>query len=172
MNMKKIVIASKNEGKIKEIKNFLHGIESDFLTLNDFPNIPDIVEDGKSFEDNAMKKAKVVFEHTKLTTIADDSGLEVNYLSGEPGVHSARFAGDDANDQQNNDKLLELLKDVPMEERKARFKCVIVLYNSLYNNIVFAAAMLLMNLRENWGSDMTRCLFRITISNHLENWIL
>lgn len=137
MNMKKIVIASKNEGKIKEIKNFLHGIESDFLTLNDFPNIPDIAEDGRTFEDNAMKKAKVVFEFTKLTTIADDSGLEVSYLSGEPGVHSARFAGDNATDQQNNEKLLELLKEVPMEERKARFKCVIILYNSLYNNIVF-----------------------------------
>ena len=137
LNMKKIVIASKNEGKIKEIKNFLHGIESDFLTLNDFPDIPGIVEDGKTFEENAMKKAKAVYEHTKLTTIADDSGLEVDYLSGEPGIHSARFAGDDATDLQNNEKLLELMKDIPMDERKARFKCVIVLYNSLYNNIVF-----------------------------------
>jgi XTP/dITP diphosphohydrolase len=135
--MKKIVIASKNEGKIKEIKNFLHGIDSEFLTMNDFPDVPEIAEDGKSFEENAMKKARVVFEHTKLTTIADDSGLEVNYLGGEPGVHSARFAGDDANDRQNNDKLLELLKDVPMDDRKARFKCVIVLYNSLYNHLVF-----------------------------------
>lgn len=135
--MKKIVIATKNEGKIKEMKNFLHGIDFEFLTLNDFPGMTEIAEDGKTFEDNAMKKAKAVFEHAKLTTIADDSGLEVNYLSGEPGVHSARFAGDNATDHQNNEKLLELLKDVPMEERKARFKCVIVLYNSLYNNIVF-----------------------------------
>jgi XTP/dITP diphosphohydrolase len=135
--MKKIVIASKNEGKIKEIKNFLHGIDFEFLTMNDFPGMPEIAEDGKSFEENALRKARAVFEHTKLTTIADDSGLEVNYLSGEPGVHSARFASDDATDQQNNEKLLELLKDVPMEDRKARFKCVIVLYNSLYSNLFF-----------------------------------
>lgn len=135
--MKKFVIASKNEGKIKEIKNFLHGIDAEFLTISDFPEMPNVSEDGKTFEENALKKAKAVFEHTKLTTIADDSGLEVNYLSGEPGIHSARYSGDNANDKQNNEKLLGLLKDLPMEERKARFKCVIVLYNSLYNNIVF-----------------------------------
>lgn len=135
--MKKIVIASKNEGKIKEIKNFLHGLNVEILTLNDFPDISEITEDGRTFEDNAMKKAKVVFEHSKLTSLADDSGLEVQYLSGEPGVHSARFSAENATDQQNNEKLLELLRDVPMEERRARFKCVIVLYNSLYNNLIF-----------------------------------
>jgi XTP/dITP diphosphohydrolase len=135
--MKKIVIASKNEGKIKEIKNFLHGIDAELISLNDLPEIPPIAEDGKTFEENAMKKAKAVFEQTKLTTISDDSGLEVNYLGGEPGVHSARFAGDNATDNDNNEKLLGLLKDIPMEDRKSRFKCVIVLYNSLYNNIFF-----------------------------------
>ncbi len=135
--MKKIVIASKNEGKIKEIKNFLHGLDLEILTLNDFPDIPEITEDGRTFEENAMKKAKAVFEHSKLTTLADDSGLEVRYLGDEPGVHSARFSGENANDRQNNEKLLDLLKDVPMDERRARFKCVLVLHNSLYNNIVF-----------------------------------
>jgi XTP/dITP diphosphohydrolase len=135
--MKKIVIASRNEGKIKEIKNFLHGLDVEILTLNDFPEISEITEDGRTFEENAMKKAKAVFEHTKLTTLADDSGLEVKYISGEPGVHSARFAGDNANDRQNNEKLLELLKDVPMDDRRARFKCVLVLHNSLYNNLIF-----------------------------------
>lgn len=135
--MKKIVIASKNEGKIKEIRNFLHGIDAELLAMSDFSELPDIPEDGRTFEENAMKKAKAVFDYTKLTTIADDSGLEVNYLGGEPGIHSARYAGDAATDRQNNDKLLGLLKDLPMEDRKARFKCVIVLYNSLYNNLVF-----------------------------------
>jgi XTP/dITP diphosphohydrolase len=135
--MNKIVIASKNEGKIKEIRNFLHGLEVEILTLADFPDIPEITEDGRTFEENAVKKAKTVFEHTKLTSIADDSGLEVSYLSGEPGVNSARFSGDNATDQQNNEKLLELLKDVPMDDRRARFKCVLVLYNSLYNNLIF-----------------------------------
>jgi XTP/dITP diphosphohydrolase len=135
--MKTIVIASANEGKIKEIKNFLHGLDIELLTLSDFPDMPAIVEDGKTFEENALKKAKIVFEHSKLTTIADDSGLEVKYIGGEPGVSSARFAGDKATDQQNNEKLLGLLKNVPMDERKARFKCVLILYNSLYNNLVF-----------------------------------
>ncbi len=135
--MKKIVIASKNEGKIKEIKNFLHGLDVEILTLNDFPDISEIAEDGRTFEENAMKKAKAVFEHTKLTSLADDSGLEVRYIGGEPGVHSARFSGENATDKQNNEKLLELLKDVPMDERRARFKCVLILYNSLYNNLVF-----------------------------------
>lgn len=135
--MKKIVIASKNEGKIKEIKNFLHGLEVEILTMSDFPEIPEIIEDGSTFEENAVKKAKSVFEHTKLTVIADDSGLEVKYIGNEPGVHSARFSGDNATDQQNNEKLLELLKDVPMDERRARFKCVLVLHNSLYNNLIF-----------------------------------
>jgi len=135
--MKKIVIASKNEGKIKEIKNFLHGLDIEILTLNDFPDVPEISEDGRTFEENAMKKAKTVFEHSKLTTLADDSGLEVRYIGDEPGVHSARFSGDNANDRQNNEKLLDLLKDVQMDDRRARFKCVLVLYNSLYNNIVF-----------------------------------
>jgi XTP/dITP diphosphohydrolase len=135
--LKTIVIASRNEGKIKEIKNFLHGLDVELLTLSDFPDMPAIVEDGKTFEENAMKKAKTVFEHSKLTTIADDSGLEVKYIGGEPGVNSARFAGDNATDQQNNEKLLGLLKDIPMDDRKARFKCVLVLYNSLYNNLVF-----------------------------------
>ncbi len=135
--MKTIVIASKNEGKIKEIKNFLHGLDVEIVSLIDFPDISGIIEDGRTFEENAMKKARIVFDHTKMTTLADDSGLEVRYLSGEPGVHSARFSGEKATDQQNNEKLLDLLKDVPMEERKARFKCVLVLYNSLYNNIVF-----------------------------------
>jgi XTP/dITP diphosphohydrolase len=135
--MKKIVISSRNEGKIKEIKNFLHGLDIEILTLDDFPDIPEIEEDGRTFEENAIKKARTVFELTKLTALADDSGLEVKYLGGEPGVNSAYFAGQKATDQQNNDKLLELLKDVQMDDRKARFKCTMVLHNSLYNNIIF-----------------------------------
>ena len=135
--MKRIIIASRNEGKIKEIKNFLHGLEIEIASLNEYPDIAEIEEDGRTFEENAMQKAKTVFEHTKLTTLADDSGLEVKYLGGEPGVHSARFSGENATDLQNNEKLLGLLKDIPMEDRRARFKCVLVVYNSLYNNLVF-----------------------------------
>lgn len=135
--MKQIVIASKNEGKIKEIKNALHGLDIDFLTLSDFPDIPDIDENGSTFDDNAMKKAQAVYEHVKITTLADDSGLEVKYLQNKPGVHSKRFAGENANDEQNNDKLLKELEGIDMDDRRARFRSVIVLYNSLLSNISF-----------------------------------
>jgi XTP/dITP diphosphohydrolase len=135
--MNKIVIASRNEGKIKEIKNFLHSLDIEILSMADFPEIPDVVEDGNTFEENALKKAKAVFEHVKQTTIADDSGLEVNYLNGLPGVLSSRYAGNNATDLQNCLKLLDELKGVEMENRKARFKCVIILTNPLYHNLVF-----------------------------------
>jgi XTP/dITP diphosphohydrolase len=133
----------KKRRQIKEIKNFLHGLDIEILTLNDFSDIPEIEEDGRTFEENAIKKAKTVFELTKLTALADDSGLEVKYLGGQPGVNSAYFAGEKATDQQNNDKLLELLKDVQMDDRKARFKCTLVLHNSLYNNLIFEGKWIL-----------------------------
>lgn len=135
--MKQIVIASKNEGKIKEIKNALHGMDIELLSLADFPDVPEIIEDGNTFDDNAMKKAQIVYEQVKITTLADDSGLEVKYLHYKPGVHSKRFAGENANDDQNNDKLLKELEGVDMDRRRARFRSVIVLYNSLFNNISF-----------------------------------
>jgi XTP/dITP diphosphohydrolase len=135
--MKQIVIASRNEGKIKEIKNALHGMDIEFLSLADFPDIPDVEEDGSTFDDNAMKKAQAVFEHVKITTLADDSGLEVKHLQNQPGVRSKRYAGENATDEQNNDKLLKELDGIDIDNRRARFRSVIVLYNSLLNNISF-----------------------------------
>ena len=135
--MKQFVIASRNEGKIKEIRNSLHGLNIELLSLADFPDIPEIEEDGKTFEENAIKKAKTVFDITKITTIADDSGLEVLYLKCEPGVHSKRFAGDKATDSQNNEKLLKELEGLYIDNRKARFRCVISLYNSFHNELSF-----------------------------------
>jgi XTP/dITP diphosphohydrolase len=98
------------------------------VSLNDFPEIPEIVEDGKSFLENALKKGKAVAEATGETVLADDSGLEVDALGGAPGIHSARYAGDEADDLQNNRKLLDDLTGIPTANRGAAFRCVLVLY--------------------------------------------
>ncbi len=97
------------------------------LSLNDFPEIPEIVEDGKSFLENALKKARTVAERTGEWVLADDSGLEVEALGGAPGIFSSRYAGEDANDGRNIRKLLEELKGVPPGKRGAAFRCVLVL---------------------------------------------
>ena len=98
------------------------------FSLNDYPEIPEIVEDGKSFLENALKKGRAVAEATGEIVLADDSGLEVDALGGAPGIHSARYAGNDADDMQNNRKLLHDLKGVPAANRGAAFRCVLVLY--------------------------------------------
>ena len=97
------------------------------LSLNDYPEIPEIVEDGKSFLENALKKARTVAERTGEWVLADDSGLEVEALGGAPGIFSSRYAGEDANDGRNIRKLLEELKGVPQRKRGAAFRCVLVL---------------------------------------------
>ncbi len=127
----KVVIATKNKGKLREIKDIFarNGLVLNILGLDLFPEIGDIKEDGNTFFENALKKAKTVAEHTGLVAIADDSGLEIDALNGAPGVFSARFAGEKATDEENNKKVLELLKDVPSSKRSARFRCVIVAYS-------------------------------------------
>lgn len=124
----KIVFASRNEGKVKEIKNMLEGMHIELVSLNNYKNVPDIVEDGESFLQNALKKAKTVSEITGEIVLADDSGLQVEALGGEPGIHSARYAGSKASDEENNNKLLAKLKGVPREARDAYFCCVLVIY--------------------------------------------
>jgi len=138
-----IVIATRNAHKVGEIRAILGGA-SQILTLNDFPDPPKVVEDAGTFAGNATKKAvelarwlAVTFPPTRhsspLFVLADDSGLEVDALDGAPGVHSARFAAPDSaksgntSDADNNAKLLQLLKDVPLKKRRARFHCVIAL---------------------------------------------
>lgn len=121
----KIVLATGNQGKIKELKAILSDLDVDVLSLQDFPEIEEIIEDGLTFKDNAVKKAKAVTEAVGLIAVADDSGLEVDCLAGAPGIYSARFAGEGKSDLENNLKLLSLLKDVPDEKRTARFRCVI-----------------------------------------------
>jgi XTP/dITP diphosphohydrolase len=122
-----IVIATSNQHKLKEFKTLLKGFPLTILSLKDFPDIPAVVEDGKSFYENALKKALMVARHTGKLTIADDSGIEVDALDGKPGVYSARFAGEDATDEANNTKLLKELKGIPPSKRGACFKCVLVI---------------------------------------------
>ena len=127
--MKKAVLATKNKGKLKELKELLKDLNLEIIALDEFSDkIGEIIEDGKSFFENAMKKAKIVAEKTGLLAIADDSGLEVDALNGKPDIYSARFAGENATDEENNQKLLNELKDIPLEKRTGRFKCVIVAY--------------------------------------------
>ena len=100
------------------------------FSLNDYKDIPDIIEDGKTFLENALKKARIVSEFTGEMALADDSGLEVDYLGGEPGIYSSRYSGENATDESNIQKLLENLRGIPPEKRGASFRCVLVLYRS------------------------------------------
>ncbi len=126
----KLVLATKNKGKIAEIKEFLSDVKGlEVLSILDFPEdkIPPIEETGKSFEENAFIKAFTVAKATGLPALADDSGLEVDALGGKPGVRSARFGGEGITDAERNKKLLSLLENVPSKERSARFRCCMVL---------------------------------------------
>ncbi|MFA4910061.1 MAG: XTP/dITP diphosphatase [Desulfobacteria bacterium] len=120
-----IVIATRNEGKLQEIKELIKGLQVEILFLKDIPEVPVVREGGSSFRENALMKAEVIASFTKKVSIADDSGLAVDFLKGEPGVYSARFAGEDANDDKNNKELLRRLEGVPISKRGATFRCVI-----------------------------------------------
>lgn len=120
-----IVLATRNRGKISEFKEILENFEIDIKGLKDFPPIPPVEEDGKTFEENAVKKACYTSRILGLPAIADDSGLSVEALGGLPGVFSARYAGEQATDLENNIKLLDALKGV--EDRRATFKCIIAI---------------------------------------------
>ncbi|MGG5462934.1 XTP/dITP diphosphatase [Clostridium sp. B9] len=130
--MKKFILASNNAHKIKEIKEMLKGFNFEILSLKEAGINIDVDEDGNTFEENSFKKANEIRKYLlnkgedNFIVMADDSGLEVDCLNGAPGIYSARYAGDHGNDAKNNEKLLEVLKDVNEEDRKANFICVIV----------------------------------------------
>lgn len=124
----KIIFATKNPGKVKEVSHIFGDKDFELLSLNDFNNICEIVEDGSSFEENSIKKAKSVFEKFKMPVIADDSGLVVEQLNGEPGIYSARYAGENATDEENNLKLINNIKSFP-QPHKAKFVCAAVYYD-------------------------------------------
>jgi XTP/dITP diphosphohydrolase len=123
--MTKVVLASGNQGKLKELNELLAPCNIEAVSQSEF-DIEPAVEDGLSFVENAILKARWAAKHSGLPAIADDSGLEVDYLNGQPGIYSARFSGDDATDEKNNALLLEKLAGVTTEQRSARFQCVVV----------------------------------------------
>ncbi len=122
-----LVVATRNAGKLKEIRRLLEAQGVIVLGLDQFPELPDVEEDGDTFAANAAKKAEVVALATGLPCLADDSGLTVAALDGRPGVYSARFSGAEATDHSNNCKLLVEMASVPEEERQAAFLCVMAL---------------------------------------------
>ena len=122
----KIVLASSNQGKLREIQAIFQDLPFELVPQVEW-NVSDADETGLTFVENALIKARHAAEYTGLMAMADDSGIEVDYLQGAPGIHSARYAGQPCDNQANNDKLLAALKNVPKEERTARFQCVIVL---------------------------------------------
>ena len=123
--MKKIIFATGNEGKMKEIREILGDLDIELLSLKDAGIHVDIVEDGKTFEENAQIKAKAICDLTGEIVLADDSGLEIDYLNKEPGIYSARYMGEDTSYHIKNEKLIERLEGVPDEKRTARFVCAI-----------------------------------------------
>ena len=125
--MKELLVASGNKGKLREFGELLRGVVETILSPADFPGMPEVEEDGETFEANAIKKARSAAYFTGRPVLADDSGLAVDYLDGSPGVYSARFAGEGASDADNNARLLRELVGVPAERRGAAFHCVIAL---------------------------------------------
>ena len=120
-----VIVATQNRGKVREIKKVLKGLGFRIVSLNDFSGVPQIEEDGKSFLENALKKARFYSKYFGSLTLADDSGLEVDVLKGRPGVYSARYAGERASAQERNRKLLKEMEAIPLSKRGARFKCVL-----------------------------------------------
>lgn len=125
--MTQLLIATTNQGKFAEVQDYLRKLPLKILSLKYLANYPEVVEDGATFEANALKKARTLAEFSGQLTLADDSGLEVDALGGAPGIYSARYAGEESDDERNNQKLLHELRDVPEEKRTARFVCALAL---------------------------------------------
>lgn len=138
--MKKIIIATTNQGKLKEIKKILRGLPFELLSLSDFDNVPEVVEDRDTFIGNAEKKAAEIYHKFQVPVIADDSGLAVDQLNGRPGVYSARYAGENSSDDLNNKKLISELKGLP-SPHPARFISVAVYFDG--NNYISASGELI-----------------------------
>ena len=125
--MREIVLATRNRGKVREIEWLLKDLRLAVFSLSDFPELPELTEEGETYQENACDKARLVASYTGKMALADDSGLEVKALGGAPGVRSARFLGKETPQERKNQKLLELLERVPPEGRGARFVCVLAI---------------------------------------------
>lgn len=125
--MRELVVATKNKKKFKEIKEILKGQNLKIISLANYPKAPFIAENGKTFKENAVKKAIKIARFTKKLTLGEDSGLCVDALKGKPGIYSSRFSGKDKDDLKNNLKLLKALKGLPLKKRKAHYVCAVAL---------------------------------------------
>ena len=134
--MKEIIIATKNAGKAKEFEHIFKPYNVRVKSLLDFEEMDDIVEDGKTFEENALIKARAIASQFNQIVLADDSGLEVDALDGRPGVYSARYAGEGRNDEDNILKVLHELEGVPTDERGARFVCALAIVTPQGDEVV------------------------------------
>ena len=124
---RELVVATRNKKKLEEIKYLLKGLGLEITSLKDYPRAPNIKESGRTFVDNAKKKAFAIARFTGKLTLGEDSGLEVDFLKGAPGVYSSRFSGIEKNDLKNNFKLLRLLGNLPLNKRRARYQCAVAL---------------------------------------------
>ena len=122
-----LLVATTNQGKFAEVQAFLSKLPLKILCLRDLQNPPSVVEDGATFEENALKKARTFAQFSGLLTLADDSGIEVDTLGGAPGIYSARYSGEEGNDDANNQKLLRELANVPPDRCTGRFVCALAL---------------------------------------------
>jgi XTP/dITP diphosphohydrolase len=122
-----LLVATTNPGKFAEVQAFLKNLPLRILSLESLGSWPAVVEDGATFAENALKKARALAEYSGMLTLADDSGLEVDALNGAPGIYSARYAGEEGNDDKNNEKLLRELQGIAEEKRSARFVCALAL---------------------------------------------
>jgi XTP/dITP diphosphohydrolase len=125
--MNTLVLATRNRHKAVELRTFLGDLPYEVLSLDDLPDQIDLLEEGFTFRENALQKARIVYDRTHFFSLADDSGLEVFFLNGRPGVFSARYAGERATDEQNNRKLLAEMRGVAPRRRRAQFRSVLAL---------------------------------------------
>jgi len=151
--MQKLVVATRNNGKLKEIAAFLSGLVDVVISAANLEGFTETVEDGSTFEENALKKAREAMLFSGLPALADDSGLAVDALGGRPGIYSARFAGEGADDNANNVRLLQELEDVPYAKRKAAFVCAMAFVTPDGMEMVFTATVAGHILREGRGEN-------------------
>ncbi len=136
LSLNRLIIATTNEHKFQEICGILNEPDINFLSLQDFPDIPAIEESGDNFRANALLKARTVYTHTSILTLADDSGLEVDALQGAPGIYSARYAGHLRDYAANNRKLLQVMADISDNKRGAQFRCVVAIVGPEVEEVV------------------------------------